>query len=379
MGREKILIAVLLLAALLPAAYAQWGSGTSAASSSVPWQSEINATSNGVFNAYKCVSTQNYWDQWMPLTFLALLISVFIIGGVYMIGKGFEIHAVHAWAKNELYQTFGTAVIVVLLVVGLPIADEAGKSISYMYADSSVHGHTSIEMAMDYSRTVANLMAVNFAGLTLINAIITLFGSLPISMAAGGIAGATFSLEPIVRPILHFIGVMVTLMVTVMGEWQAHWFVLCFIKQRMLFLFLPFGVFLRAFPVTRWAGGLLISLAVGFYFVYPLMVNIDEAIGIPSVVKNMGNTVDTFFKQDIWEIGLLAFALRFLSFSTGYVFILGITTFLVYTFVPSVVYSVVVLGMILPIFNIFITFTFVKEFSKILGADVNLAAIMKMI
>lgn len=378
-GEKVLLFAILCFVLLLPTLRAQQVQPQ-------PYDWESNVTSS--FFSYECKApTTTYWEQWMPLAFLALLISIFIIGGAYMLSMGFELHRAHIWAKNELYQTFGTAVIVIILAAGIPLAEGVGKSISYMdkpynpsdHSTFDNDGNTSIEMALGYSRTVANLMLVNFAGLTLVNGVVTLFGSLPISMAPGGIAGATFSLEPIVRPVLHFIGIMVTLMVTVMGEWQAHWFVLCFISQRMLSLFLPLGILLRAFPVTRWAGGFLIALALGFYFIYPLMININEAIGIPSVVKDMAGIIDKFLTEGIWQIGLLAFALRFFSFSTYVVFIFGIVTFLMYNFVPAVVYSVVVLGMILPIFNIFITFTFVKELSKILGADVNLAAIMKMI
>lgn len=374
MGRERIAVLVLLCIILAtPILRAQ---PQSAQPQPQPAQDDWVDTV-GVFR-YRCEGHAKEYD-WKPLAFLALLVSIFIIGGVYMLSMGFEMHRTNVWAKNELYQTLGTAVIIVALVGGIPLAESVGESISYLDDNPANDGNSSIRMALDYSASVANLMRWNFAGLTIVNGVVTLFGSLPVSMAPAKIAGATFSLEPIARPVLHALGIMITLMVTVMGEWHAHWFLLCFIKQRMLTLFLPLGVLLRAFPVTRWAGGLFISLALGFYFIYPLMININEGIGIPTPVENMKDMVSDFLTQDIWKIGLLMFALRFLSFSFAAVFISMMVIFLMYHFVPAVIYSVIILGIILPIFNIFITFTFVKELSKILGADVNLAAITKMI
>jgi hypothetical protein len=53
---------------------------------------------------------------------------------------------------------------------------------------------------------------------------------------------------------------------------SAKMFVLQYIKQNMLVVFLPLGILLRTFHFTRGIGALFMALAVGFFFIYPTVV-----------------------------------------------------------------------------------------------------------
>ncbi|MCC7552134.1 hypothetical protein KO317_00525 [Candidatus Micrarchaeota archaeon] len=44
-----------------------------------------------------------------------------------------------------------------------------------------------------------------------------------------------------------------------------------YISANMLIVFLPLGILLRTFPITRGVGGLLIALAIGAYFIFPVL------------------------------------------------------------------------------------------------------------
>lgn len=56
---------------------------------------------------------------------------------------------------------------------------------------------------------------------------------------------------------------------------------LIFAEQTMLLIFLPIGVVLRAFPMVRGTGNLMIALAIGMYFVYPMTYGILMVLGRP--------------------------------------------------------------------------------------------------
>ena len=66
---------------------------------------------------------------------------------------------------------------------------------------------------------------------------------------------------------------------------QKH--ILLFAQQTMLLIFLPLGVVLRAFPMVRGTGNLLISVAMGLYFVYPV------SYSILLVLSRSSNNFDT--------------------------------------------------------------------------------------
>lgn len=74
-----------------------------------------------------------------------------------------------------------------------------------------------------------------------------------------------------------------------------------YISKNMLSVFLPLGIVLRVFPITRGAGGLLIAIAIGFYFVFPLaFVMLDPSFvkieGAPSAIVQDANMCYPGFK-----------------------------------------------------------------------------------
>ena len=50
-----------------------------------------------------------------------------------------------------------------------------------------------------------------------------------------------------------------------------------YVQNNMLSVFLPLGLVLRIFPLTRGVGGLLIAIAVGFFFVWPTFFVLTDA------------------------------------------------------------------------------------------------------
>jgi len=62
-----------------------------------------------------------------------------------------------------------------------------------------------------------------------------------------------------------------------------------YIRTNFLSVLLPLGIVLRAFPFTRGAGGLIIAMVLGFYFVFPLLFTLsDLSLNTQLTPPNMG-------------------------------------------------------------------------------------------
>jgi len=82
---------------------------------------------------------------------------------------------------------------------------------------------------------------------------------------------------------------------------HAQYVLASYVEKNMLAVFLPLGILLRIFPLTRGAGGLFISMALGFFFIWPTFylltdptfVHVDEP-ETPSLDRQPGMCFNGF-------------------------------------------------------------------------------------
>ncbi|MCX8196823.1 MAG: hypothetical protein N3G80_00705 [Candidatus Micrarchaeota archaeon] len=86
-----------------------------------------------------------------------------------------------------------------------------------------------------------------------------------------------------------------------------------------------------------------------------------------SVAKTIGITVATYFILKFLNLNLLAV-----------VFIIPATSFAMHALYQTI-YFVFIVSILLPIFNVFITITFAKEIAKVLGTEIDLSSLEKLI
>lgn len=153
----------------------------------------------------------------------------------------------------------------------------------------------------------------------------------------------------------------------------------------MLSVFLPIGILLKAFPQTRGGGNALIAISIAFFLVYPLMLVVNyqayeykygllsERSGVEAIV--------TDFLESAGFITLAVYAIFLLGAVKQVAGVLALswalTTF--FDLYTDVIYTVFVLSIFLPLFNIFITFTFAREIAKYFGTEINIAAFAKLV
>ncbi|MFH1684985.1 MAG: hypothetical protein ABH983_01640 [Candidatus Micrarchaeota archaeon] len=59
--------------------------------------------------------TTSWQANWLPLSFLAVMLSVSIVGFIYIFAHAFEARNAKIWAKEELYQAFANILLITIL------------------------------------------------------------------------------------------------------------------------------------------------------------------------------------------------------------------------------------------------------------------------
>jgi hypothetical protein len=237
-----------------------------------------------------------------------------------------------------------------------------------------------------------------------------------------GIIGISFSLAPAFRPIFDTLGIMVSSLAVAVGVWFVQLWLLIFVKTRLLAVLMPLGLFLRSAGFFR-AGNVLIAVAIGFYFVFPFVLNINAIAlenylignfeGTDAIYQNSqmqtfstyrdcvqhtasgGGSHHCFFKLSIYgtwhyieetilngqgaTVSILLFAIM-TPFTGSYLAstIFSVVAIYSLSLLGSILFYVIIVSVLVPLFNIFITLTVIKELARYLGTEIDLSAFEKI-
>ncbi|MCC7570851.1 hypothetical protein KO465_05920 [Candidatus Micrarchaeota archaeon] len=214
--------------------------------------------------------------DYAPWIFYALLsvMLVLIIGAiVYVIGKSFGIPKATAWAQSELVNMVGTflllmAVIFILEIITTQLLTQI-LSGSAWCGGEEFYGDNPLDFAMCKVQGQITTLDKLWNQAYQFNKPLeqkakrcyTFFG---VTIQCGDWFGPTRRhIES-----SHLIGEKA---MGLLVPLHAQFALLRYVAQNMLAIFLPLGILLRAFPLTRGVGGLIISIVFGLYFVYPVL------------------------------------------------------------------------------------------------------------
>ncbi len=397
--------------------------------------------------------------DWVGLTYLALLIGIIIVSIGRMLQGLFDSPKYNEFIKNTLWSLVQSAAILSVFSLALVGLQNFGIE--------------NIDTARTYATITRNTISFDFVVMVGASAMMGFVTNINPQFKIPGTEyfGISFQIGPMFKPLIDSMGQVMQLMTTALGLWNAQLYLLCFIKDSMLALFLPAGLFLRALGI-KGGGNVLIGIAAAMYFIYPfLMVQAGEIVtnhiatdiarmnaphvwgtctdkpiccliptdampasigeafvpngknwendlryrvsqekvlkapffislgtSTPVGVANtcMYNTVlasayktvfvDLIGSLSIWDTvvrggGIISIVLIFLLLNLSWVFaimIIPITVFVMNS-ITEMVYFVFIVTIILPLFVIFITLTFAREISKVLGTEIDLSSLEKLI
>jgi len=341
---------------------------------------------------------------WAALAGLALSTSAVILAFLYVWAALFRNPQLYTYVKQELMELFISGILVIFILGA--VAGISDLRISILVPKellpSGIEPDTNI-----YEATAAFYKQVDddISGWLNMNYVMNIYVDqvasvtpyarpLGVGLVASPMAGFASPLKQVLY------NMSVTLSIAfVINHAQAV--VYLFALDAFLKFYLPAGIFLRCFTPTRRIGGTLIGVALAFLFFFPAISVISYCMLYNSSMGPLVsfNTMLVSYISDTGAGGFQGVFTRFFgnSFSDAGSSVTGLmsgvfgsigtlfknlvgTTMLTFLMVPaSCIAWAFVIGFILPTFNVLLFTQAARDMSKILGEEVDVTSLTRMI
>ena len=354
--------------------------------------------------------------SWISISFLAILVMLMVGAVGYMLGAMFG-EKVKAYSKKLIADGIVNAILI--LIISVLFLFYNSTTLSNLYITQMLH----LEGSINYIKTIRNSLLTNFAMMSVITGAVSYIGNMAPYLKPGGIIGVSFSIAPAFRPFFDIVGVLLSAIASANGVWYAQLWFLSFVQNKMFALFMPIGLFLRATKFEG-IGNTLIALCLGFFFIYPLILNLGFTMferymslnyGIDyyveaedgqkfrtivecvkyqtetlkkqnkyvectitagfSAIKVIGEELASMYKDLINPLAWITYFITASVVVTGIIFTI---LHILVVFIKITIEYVVLMTLILPAVSIFLTFLAIDEISKFLGTEIDLSAFEKI-
>ncbi|RLG19660.1 hypothetical protein DRN67_02145 [Candidatus Micrarchaeota archaeon] len=303
----------------------------------------------------------------MQLAILILLTIIFTIALLYMLAVAFRNDRFKYWLTGELMQAFASALMIFGLISLAAFLTDLSYFVGGVTCSSPVDAGWGIS-GYDVNRPL-EYVACKFDLLDQQLAILyqdVVAMNMPVERAEwscwiffGTEIHCGWDLHPLVESlhalaykiVQYRIGINAALiLVTYMSEW-------------LLPIFLPIGIILRAIPFTRGAGGLVIALVLGFYFVFPMIFTLSDLLLSQQLGRPDLNFVDASANTCVYSD--LSGAMSINAIDSG----IAQQAALAVPEIRSLLAAIVIQALLAPLMALAATIFFVRAFSPILGSD----------
>ncbi len=331
----------------------------------------------------KCEEPKDILDVF-GLSYLAMVVVIFFYTAAYLGGKLFNYPVTDALLRIKIDEV-ATTVFIIFAV-----------SFLYAFVNSSPQGYYYLNEAIEYNQKILKHVLGNIGIFTIFSTIIYLLYGLTvyIPIVPGmPLIKFTISIGPALKPIVDMIFQSSNMLAVIVIEWTTMHAILCMIKTWWLSFILPLGVLFRSLSITKDAGNTLIALAIGMYFLYPILMTMNYDIyemqigkaatsGITNFDLFFGQVKNFFFGEPPTLVIGFVIAVLVAIYTKGAFAIAAALAYLLWLLQNTLldtVFLIFIISMFLPALNVFITLTFVMELGKLLGTDINVSALTKII
>ncbi len=332
------------------------------------------------------------------------IVSMAILVGItYLLGKAFNIRKLEDWAKSEFLQVFISAALVGglfflmapgtgLIVMAFDQLAPDDIAVSFFDVEQGIReevitsdgcfGNIPDGSLLCYSSNYLNALFYQVGGLLfklmIANTVLDIVSKIAIDVVFVEITPLSGA-----QSIVQVLGTFVQTLVIIEIGLQVIIALLHFIASTALNIFLPVGVVLRSFFLTRRIGGLLIGLAVGLYIVFPMTIAMNAIAVDASITPELVQLGEFFNAVDALNVtnaftspGALLDAGTWTNYFSN--FGTAVTTFFaligkIPTLLTSIISLLVVQVFVLPLFSIVLTIIAVKELGAFFGSETNLS------
>ncbi len=239
------------------------------------------ALNSGLLAGWGATST------WFLVAVLAVLVTGIILGLVYAIAYALNLNGLKRYAISEFLQLAATAMMVIFLVLMIQMGGA--------FAGTLVGGQITCKGAPITEPINASLCRTSERLEYFNNLFDTIKGldqgpefQYYFTVTAYGVPIYQGLWDKTVHRTVETYHYIAEKIDSIMISLDAQMFVLKYINENMLAVFLPLGIILRVFNFTRGIGGFFIALALSLYFVYPaVLFMMDSTFGAAPTVPQL--------------------------------------------------------------------------------------------
>ncbi|VVB56712.1 Uncharacterised protein [uncultured archaeon] len=215
--------------------------------------------------------------DWFRITMLAILICLFANAIIFTLAKAMHSTTAERFAVSEFYQVSASAILVLVVVALLSQAFGLIQMLGILPAGTTTQCMGSgldvwkegppaiiqchLQEKITYTEGLFNQAKAINSGVESMTTLCLYVMSVQVYCGDWDSAlHAQMESAHLLANKLTPIGIAL----------HAQYSFIAYLARNMLSVFLPLGIFLRIFPGVRGIGGLLIALAIGFFFVFPL-------------------------------------------------------------------------------------------------------------
>jgi hypothetical protein len=334
--------------------------------------------------------TSNPIQTWLGPAAIAVMLVTLISALVYMFGQGLQSQNLINSGKDGLFEVLITALRIGFIMLAIASADKwyaiavkPSLDPAGVYGAAAVAGlPTMIDGAMAFSRLIVYESSKDYSFMLIYNMIIHTIYSATMWFGVTWRAMYSFNLGPVLKPLIDLLGFVLQFLSVSIGEWVLHLITLCLIKKWTWSALIPIGIFARSLPPTRTAGDALVALIFAFSVIYPAMFLLDYEIYniTKGALVNSQTAVGSFIDDSgIGGVTTVLIGVAFLTAGAIFPFFVNAGLSIAIELVRNAIYYVVIMGLLLPFINIFVTLTAAKETARFFNIDVNFMAFVKII
>ncbi len=221
---------------------------------------------------------------WQGLAILASTVALLIYALVLGIAKGLMLDDLERTAKSELLQIAANVLMIVVFLTFLTGIEEFAYTSFFQGVNSVSCGDVdigdsgTISSGLDLLRCRIAEKAESFTELhgqvrssadSTFTKLSIYFGIAGLPVVQGNYFGDLYREAESYR-------LMNNLLTNLTITSNAILVLIDYLKANLLATFLPLGLFLRSFSPTRGVGALFMSLAIGFYFIFPVLYVVSD-------------------------------------------------------------------------------------------------------
>jgi len=329
------------------------------------------------------------------ITGIVMVIVAFALVILYLIGVLIQSDNLIIMVKDQVFPLLHTLLIMGAIMGSIlganmwygvrlddPNLDDTRECNIYSHAKSQGEDLLYIDAAMSFSRCMTFNMISDFSFLLLYNTVIHTLYSSTMWIGLTWRAMYSFSLGPVLKPLIDLIGTTMQFLSLAIGEWILHVITLCVIKKWTYGIFIPLSILLRTIPQTKDAGNAMLALFFALSLVYPMMFILDYEVFRVTSASLLTNEsiVRSFFEEGgIIKVGGIFVISLFLMAGVLMPLFLTWAISVGFELVSNSIYYIVIMGLLLPFINIFVTLTAAKETARFLGTQVNFMSFLRLI